>query len=167
MSQVADRSRTTATPFKVGDRVLLSTKNLHLLTTGTRKLLPRYVGPFPITSAINEVAFKLELPPTMRVHPVFHVSLLKPFRPREGQPIHPRPLVVNDTEEYEVEALLGRREKVISSRKSKHGVHRRTRTQYLVKWLGYGHEHNEWIDETELRRNCSRLIREFQSAHPA
>jgi hypothetical protein len=163
MRQVADRKRSVAVEYKVGDQVMLSTKNIHLLTTGTRKLLPRFVGPFPVAAVINPVAYKLELPPTMRIHPVFHVSLLRRFRPRPGQSIHPRPLVVEDQEEYEVEALLGMREKVISTKRTKHGIHRRVKTQFLVKWAGYGHEHNEWTDEEELTRNCARLIRDFRS----
>ncbi|KAJ9522550.1 hypothetical protein QJQ45_008376 [Haematococcus lacustris] len=63
-----------------GDLVLLSTKNLRLKPGKARKLLPRFVGPFKVLHIVNNVAVKLDLPPAMsRLHPVFHVSLLRKY----------------------------------------------------------------------------------------
>jgi hypothetical protein len=62
--------------YALGDEVLLSTKNIKIKSAGTRKLLPRWLGPFIITQEVNEVAYKLELPASLKIHPVFHVSLL-------------------------------------------------------------------------------------------
>jgi hypothetical protein len=73
----------------------------------------------------------------------------------------PPPLIIDDEEEYEVETLLARREKETSSKKSKHGKKKRIRIEYLVKWSGYGPEHNQWIPEAELTRHCGELLREF------
>ncbi|KAJ9515073.1 hypothetical protein QJQ45_012601 [Haematococcus lacustris] len=65
--------------YKVGQKVLLSTKNLKLQPGKARKLIPRYVGPFEILLLVGAVAVKLDLPASMsRLHPVFHVSLIKP-----------------------------------------------------------------------------------------
>ena len=150
MRQVANPTRKDTPALRPGDQVMLSTKYIKLqLGDSCSKLLPRYVGPFTILSTVGPVAFRLQLPDTMRIHPVFHTSLIKPFKPRPGDPaVHPPVLVVNDNEEYEVEALLGKRAA-------------RSGPQYLVKWKGYGHEHNEWIKETELKRNCQALLRDY------
>jgi transposase InsO family protein len=68
--------------FAVGDSVYLSTQNLSAYDVPGKKLLPRYVGPFKVVQVINPVAVKLALPPELqRIHPVFHVSLLKPVPP--------------------------------------------------------------------------------------
>jgi hypothetical protein len=61
----------------VGQKVLLSTINFKLAHPGTRKLLPKWVGPFKVTERIDKVAYKVELPPNLKMHNVFHVQLLK------------------------------------------------------------------------------------------
>ena len=63
--------------FAVGDKVLLSTRNLNL--TGSRKFKDTFVGPFAVQQRIGEVAYRLDLSSRAalrNVHPVFHVSLL-------------------------------------------------------------------------------------------
>ena len=64
--------------FAVGDKVLLSTRNLNI--TDSRKLKDKYIGPFVMEQRIGEVAYKLDLSSRAAlrsVHPVFHVSLLR------------------------------------------------------------------------------------------
>ena len=63
--------------FDVGDKVLLSARNLNI--TGSHKFKDKYVGPFVVQQRIGEVAYKLDLfshAALRNVHPVFHVSLL-------------------------------------------------------------------------------------------
>ena len=64
--------------FAVGDKVLLSTRNLNL--TGSRKFKGKFVGPFVVQQRIGEVAYRLDLSSRdalRNVHTVFHVSLLR------------------------------------------------------------------------------------------
>ena len=77
------------------------------------------------------------LPENMkRIHPVFHASLLKPYK-ADGAIRPPAPIVLEDGDVlFEVETLLSRREKRHKRRKC--------RVEYLVKWAGFGHEHNSW-----------------------
>ena len=61
-----------------GDNVLLSTKHLKLKDK-PGKLYPQYVGPFKVLQIVGHNAAKLELPPGMKVHPVFNIVLLKKY----------------------------------------------------------------------------------------
>ena len=65
--------------FNVGEKVMLSTKNLKLLNQPSKKFRFRYIGPYKILEKISSQAYKLELPPNMKVHSVFHIGLLKDF----------------------------------------------------------------------------------------
>ena len=65
--------------FQEGDNVLLSTRYIRLRRCPT-KLQRRYVGPFKIVQKISNVAYRLQLPEDWTMHPVFHISLLKPWR---------------------------------------------------------------------------------------
>jgi hypothetical protein len=76
----AAQSKATVTPtFEEGDTVWLEAKNLRL-PHGSVKLAPRHYGPFKVECIINPVAFKICLPPSWNVHPVFHTSLLTPIK---------------------------------------------------------------------------------------
>jgi len=72
--------------FKKGDRVLLSTRNLSFKDQ-VKKLSDKFAGPFTVEGAVGTQAYRLWLPPTWQVHNVFHVSLLKPYHHRNGDPI--------------------------------------------------------------------------------
>ena len=62
--------------FAVGDMVLLSTRNLKMRGIPD-KLKKRFMGPFKIQERIGRQAYRLLLPETWKVHPAFHISLLK------------------------------------------------------------------------------------------
>jgi hypothetical protein len=87
---LADKRRVDQV-YKVGDKVLLSTKYLNLKHSETsRKLLPKWIGPFEVVQVVGPVAYKFKMSPGWRVNPVFHVSLLEPYREdgRVEPPLH-------------------------------------------------------------------------------
>ena len=141
----ADRSRAPHS-FAADQQVLLSSKNLRI-PTGVRKLHPRFIGPFRIVEMVGQNAARLDLPKAYsRVHPVFHVSLLQPYRDGPGalKP-PPVPTVIEGETFYQVETILAMEVR-------KRG---RSRTRwFLVKWVGYDETHNSWEPEKHLTAQC-------------
>jgi len=138
--QVADPARRHAV-FSVGDMVLLSSRNIAMKTPGSNKLLPKYVGPFKVTEVLSSVTYRLALPSSMKCHDVFHVNLLLEYKSDGRSQPPPAALEFDDGEGGQWYAV----DRVLSHRMVKLG--RRTVTQYLVKWAGYGDEYNEWRDD--------------------
>jgi hypothetical protein len=145
--QLLDNKRRDVT-YKVHDMVLLNSKNINIKHIGSRKLLPRFIGPFAITKCIGPVAYQLELPRNMKCHNVFHVSLLKPFVPSTRHQPLPPALVIDDEYEFEVEQVL---------------THKGTRPgkrKFLVAWKGYPAEHNTWEPESNLT-HCPEVLQQY------
>ena len=90
--------------FEKGDEVLLSTINITLKHPGTQKLLLRWIGPFTIFGRVGKLVYRLDLLESMnRIHPVFHVSKLKPYKASGRVQPPPVPIEIEGELEYEVE----------------------------------------------------------------
>ena len=133
--------------YHVGDQVLLSTRNLTFKGKLTKKLMPRWIGPFTVTHKIGPVAYRLDLPSTVPVYDVFHVSLLRNYTASGRQP-PPLPELIDGEEEYEVERILD------------HRVNKRGKKSFLIRWLGYGPEHDSWVPMANLD-NCPDLLDKY------
>ncbi len=131
-------------------------------------MFPRFVGPFKVIKQINPVAFKLELPDVMKIHNVFHVNLLRKYISRpisgvEGRPLEPPPppIIIDEEKEFEVELILADRDREVSSRLNQHGrTVKRMQREYLVKWVGYDHVHNQYVPEEDLDK-CQEAIQAY------
>ena len=156
MAKYANKSRMQQ-KFNIGDKVWLSTKNLSLEDgSGSRKLNPKFCGPFKIIEKITEVTYRLELSEPMKarkIHDAFHISLLKPYYEdkfeRYEKPLPPIQLEDGSTE-YEVE-------KILSSKK------KRGKMLYLVKWKGYPDHENTWQSEQDLE-NATQLLDSYNAS---
>ena len=159
--------RRTDLEFQVGDQILLSRRNLR-----HGKLDAVWLGPYPIIQRISSTAYRLELPADMWMHPVFHASLLKPYK---GEPPTATPspnsfttkaptsttpdLSANGqpTSEFQAEAILKRRRRKIGDR---------TVEEFLIKWRDRGNQDNLWMPVEDvdqgLLTNFRRLPRELQ-----
>jgi len=81
MRKYADKKRSDADEYKVGDLVMLSTKDLKYQMVGrrTEKLTERFVGPYRVKEIISSNAVKLELPSTVKIHLVVNVSRVRRY----------------------------------------------------------------------------------------
>ena len=139
--------------FVEGELVLLRAKNL-LTSRPSKKFDARYLGLFVVLKKVGKLAYKLELPPSMdRVHPVFNVALLEPWRePLAASGFRPGPVPVPDgvlpADRYEVEGILGHRDTAARGR------------EYRVKWLGWSNEDSTW-EPLENLDQCDQILDDY------
>jgi hypothetical protein len=139
--------------------VVLASDNLTYLPTPqlTTREQPFHIKHLP-ASYYSRPYNRLELPNSMKVHNVFHVSLLDRYaEPVPGQqPSEPQPAISaedSDEEEWEVERIL-------DSRK------RYRKLSYLVQWAGYNYVRTSW-EPAENLKNAAELLEEFHRENPA
>jgi hypothetical protein len=141
--------------FKIGDKVWLEGHNLRT-EQPTAKLAPKRHGPFPIKKVLSPITYQLTLPPTWKIHDVFHVDLLTPYIKTDFHSpnyTRPPPDLINEEEEYEVEQVLSSRH---------HG--RGHKVQYLVKWKGYPNSDNEWVNWDDM--HAEDALKDFRKQNP-
>ncbi len=151
----ANKSRIPGPDFKVGDLVMLNRKNIKTQRSKL-KFDAKFVGPFKITKKINDVAFRLELPQSWRIHNVFHKWLLEPIgnNPFPNQITNPPPPeLIEDDFEFEVDEIVDYR------------LFRGKKPQFLVHWKGYSYDRNTWEPEEHLS-NATDLLDQFKAKHP-
>jgi len=156
MKKFADRKRKEAPSYQVGQLVWLNARHIKP-GRPSKKLDVRRTGPFEILApvpadATTPSAFRLRLPPSWKIHPVVHVSLLRPAHidttlhpPVDDDNLRPPPDIVDEKEEYEVEKILDH----------KGGVRRR---RYLVKWKGYPLSEATWEPKKFLAHSRDAVL---------
>jgi hypothetical protein len=155
-----DKSRRPTPIYIPGTMVLLSLRNVKT-SRPSRKLDIRRAGPFKILERIGSHAYRLDLPSTMKIHPVFHVSLLDPYHePSYSNQLELRPGPIEiDTEGQEVYEVAT----VLNSRYAP----RTGKLEYLVEWVGYEGVQDEmtWEPASNLD-GASDTIADFHLRYP-
>jgi hypothetical protein len=130
-----------------------------------RKLSIQRTGPFRIIRKVGRLAYELDLPPTMKIHPVVSVAHLEPSpgkdpyerRHRSHPPAVQADIAGNEENDtFEIERLVRHRD-VTTGRK-------RYRT-YLVHWKGYESHWDRWYKEDALA-GAKELMDEYDAKHP-
>ncbi|GAA5895480.1 hypothetical protein JCM6882_006265 [Rhodosporidiobolus microsporus] len=155
MKKYYDLKRKDAPSFVPGDKVWLSTRNI-VSTRQSKKLDHHYIGPFPVVSRVGDLAYKLDLPATLRIHPVFHIGLLHPHKENsipDRLPQIPPLTIVNGEAQHEVEHIL----KV----QTYHG-----HLRYLVRWRGLPPSEDGW-EYAEALDNAAETVASFHRDHPS
>ena len=140
--------------FSVGQNVWLLRRHVKTQRPSD-KLDHCRLGPFPILERIGPVAYRLLLPGSLTIHPVFHVSLLEPCSEDPSlsrNVLPPPPVFLEDTTEYAVKSILDSR------------VYR-GQVQYLIEWLGYGPSEYTWEPVSNLK-NTMEFLKEFHQRYP-
>ena len=153
-AKYADSRRGDTPQYSVGNLVWLLQR--HFSTTRpSQKLEHCRFGPFKITRVIQTTACELDLPSTMKIHNVFHVSLLEPYIASSSlcpPTTAPDPVIIEDEQEYIVSDIL-------DSRKLRNKLH------YLVHWEGYPVKDRSWEPAANLA-NSQDLVQQFHLDNP-
>lgn len=151
----ANKKRLPAPDFHVSDKVWLLRR--HVKTSRpSQGLEANKLGPYPILARIGKSAFKLSLPASMQIHPVFHVSLLEKFHAntfrQRDQPPPPDPIIVDGQPEHFVERIID----------AKIQIHT---LMYLVRWAGQSDDTRQGITAHQLGDQAPQVT-EFHDKHP-
>jgi len=155
MKKYTDKKRSDVEEYKVEDLVMLSTKDLKYQMIGrrTEKLTERFISPYKIKEIVSSNAVKLELPSTVKIHPVVNVSRIRRYIGQvEGQKKEQSaPVIIEREEEWEVERILNKRRV-------------RGKNKYLVRWKGFTAESDTWEGRENLE-NAKEAIEEFEKEY--
>ena len=112
MKKYADRKRAEVEEYKVGDLVMLSTKDLKYQMVGkrTEKLTERFIGPYKIKKIVSTNTVELKLPSTVKIHLVINVSRIRRYvgqveRQKKEQPAL---VIIKEEEKWKVERILNK-----------------------------------------------------------
>ena len=154
MAHYYDLKRTDKTmPSHVYIRMVKGINRGYRLPGGTSLSVIKE-GPFKVLRKVGQLAYELELPPHIKIHPVISVIHLEPFLPDpyHQTPPKPGPILVGEEEEFTVNRLVDHelRNKVIF---------------YRVRWQGYEATEDTWEPGPYLETKVPALVRRYQREH--
>ncbi|KAF7345784.1 Transposon Tf2-12 polyprotein [Mycena venus] len=152
-----DRHREPVPDLQPGQLVWLLRRNIKT-TQPSDKLDHCRLGPYPVERAVGTRAFKLCLPSYLsRLHPVFHISLLEPYKDPSEFHVHadPQPfeLAPDDDPATHVAAIL-------DACKTGH------RYEYLVRFSGASEDEAAWVPLSNIPHTADELLERFHRRHP-
>ena len=127
---------TLAPAYQVRDHIWLNTRNIRT-QRHSKKLDDKLIDSFPVQELIGKRTYKLELPTTLQIHPVFYVSLSYPiFKDLVSGQVNQQtgPIIgtnVDNSDIYEVESII-----------DSYSLWGQQKFKYLVKWKSWPHEFN-------------------------
>jgi hypothetical protein len=140
--------------FNVGDLVLLKYNRFgpgyKPPKRHNHKLAP-IASPLRITERLSPISYRLQLPAGSRIHDVISIHHLRRYR-GSGEDIRPLPIIIDDEEHWKVDKVEGERI-------------RQGRTEFLVRWEGYGDDDRSW-EPLENLEYAQDSILEWRSTHP-
>jgi len=152
MKKFTNRKWGEGEEYKIGDLVLLSMKDLkwQIKERRSEKLTEHFVGPYKVKGIVSSNVIELELPKSIKIHPVVNVSRVRLYKPQvEGQKkIPPKLVIIEGEKEFEVEKILNKRMV-------------RGKEKFLVRWKGYTAEEDTWENKKNLK-NVKKLVEEFE-----
>jgi hypothetical protein len=151
MKTQVDRKRHDVT-MQVGDEVLVKLQPYRQNSAVLRKnqkLSMKYFGPFKIIAKVGTIAYKLQLPSTARIHPVFHVSQLKVYKGNVQEPYMPLPLTVTEV------GPIMQPIQVLATRTILRGIHQVQ--QILVQWENGLQEEATWEDLEDIEASYPKF----------
>jgi len=116
----------------------------------SEKLTEHFVGPYNVKGIVSSNAVELELPKSIRIHPMVNISRVQLYKPQvEGQKkTPPKPVIIEGEEEFKVEKIINKR--TIKGKE-----------KFLVRWKGYMVEEDTWENRENLE-NTKELVEEFE-----
>jgi len=114
------------------------------------KLTEHFVGPYKVKGIVSSNAIELELPKSIRIHPVVNVSRVWLYKSQveRQKKILPKLLIIKGQEEFKIEKILNKRTI-------------RGKEKFLVRWKGYTAEEDTWENRENLE-NTKELVEEFE-----
>jgi len=155
MKKYADRKRGEVNKHRVGDLVMLSTKDLKYQMAGrrTEKLMERFIGPYKVKKIVSANAVKLELPSTIRIHLVVNVSRIHRYigQVKEQKKEQLALVIIKGEEKWKVKKILNKQQI-------------REKDKYLVWWKGFIAESDTWEGKENLE-NAKEAIEKYEKEY--